>query len=412
MTCRIETHGNRALVIGAFTLADLRKVTACLYSLTAKLGYKDLELDFGRCTSAAPGPMVGLCSQVVTLRASKIDVTLTLPADPRIARYFVGANWAFYIDPTHFKRSGYRGFTHVPAIQFTDQEGLGTAINRIVDALLSSIPGIDRADLTAIEWSTNEIADNVLVHSESTFGGFAQLNLFRARKKVEFCVADAGIGIPNTLRQRFPDYEDIELLEEAVKEGVTRDPTLGQGNGLFGTFQVARASDGYLQILSGYATLSYERNSLRITREKIPYNGTLVVAGMDASNPAALGDALRFGEIRYDPIGYVGVRYEDNAGDELIFRMREETISCGSRVAGTPVRTKLANLVQMHRGRRVIVDMDQVPLVSSSFADEVFGKLFISLGPVGFIGAIELRGVTPTVQALIDRAIMQRSQAI
>jgi hypothetical protein len=179
---------------------------------------------------------------------------------------------------------------------------------------------------------------------------------------------------------------------------------------LFGTFQVARASEGYLHILSGYATLSYEKNQLRITREKIPYKGTLVIAGMDASNPAALGDALRFGDVPYTPTGYIELHYQDNAGEETVFRMREETISCGSRVAGTPVRTKLANLVQMNPGRRLVVDMDQIPLVSSSFADEVFGKLFVKLGPVGFIGALELRGVTPTVQALIDRAILQRSQ--
>jgi len=410
MTCRIETQGSRLFVVGAFSLSDLRRLIAGLHSLTAKLAYQDIQLDFTRCTAAYPGPMVGLCSQIVALRQTGVDVELALPTDPRIARYFTGANWAFYIDPSHFKRSTYRGFTHVPLIQFSDQEGLGTAINRIVDALLSSVPGIDRADLTAIEWSTNEIADNVLVHSESPVGGFTQVNLFSARKTAEFCVADAGIGIPNTLRQRFPDHEDIELLEEAIKEGVTRDPTLGQGNGLFGTFQVARASEGYLHILSGHATLSYEKNQLRITREKIPYSGTLVIAGMDASNPAALGDALRFGDVPYTPTGYIELHYQDNAGEELVFRMREETISCGSRVAGMPVRTKLANLVQMNPGRRLVVDMDQIPLVSSSFADEVFGKLFVKLGPVGFIGALELRGVTPTVQALIDRAILQRSQ--
>jgi hypothetical protein len=212
------------------------------------------------------------------------------------------------------------------------------------------------------------------------------------------------------LRERFPEHDDVALLEDAVKEGVTRDPKVGQGNGLFGTFQVARESEGYFYIASGYATLAYEKNHLRITREKIPYLGTLVVAGMDSSNPTALGDALKFGKSTYAITDYIELHYEDRASEDLVFRMREETISCGSRVAGTPVRTKLANLIRMNSGKRVIVDMDQIPIVSSSFADEVFGKLFLSLGPLGFSGAIDLRAMSPTVRALIDRAIIQRGR--
>jgi hypothetical protein len=224
-------------------------------------------------------------------------------------------------------------------------------------------------------------------------------------------VADAGVGIPNTLRQRFPILEDIELLEQAVKEGVTRDPAIGQGNGLYGTFQVARTSEGYLHILSGFATLSYEKGQLRIAREKIPYTGTLVVAAMDCSNPAALGDALRFGDSKYVPTDYIDLKYLDHATEDVIFRLQEETLSCGSRVAGTPVRIKLANLISMNRGRRIVVDMSDIAIVSSSFADEVFGKLFKELGPLKFMQAIDIRGVTSTVRSLIDRAIVQRNQS-
>lgn len=410
MTCRIDSSGNCVSIVGSFALSDIRRFAAGLHVTTAKQGHQNVQLDFSRCTAAYSGPMVGVCSQVATMREKGFDFELILPREASLARIFIGANWAYLIDPERHKRSLYRGYTHVPVIRFTDQETLGASTNRIVNALLSSIPGIDRADLAAIEWSTNEVADNVLVHSQSPLGGFAAVNLFRARRRAEFCVADAGIGIPNSLRQRFPNHDDITLLEDAIKEGVTRDPKVGQGNGLFGTFQVARASDGYFHILSGYATLTYEKNHLRITREKVPYHGTLVVVGMDASNPAALGDALRFSDEKYGLTDYIELHYEDRTSEDLIFRMREETISCGSRAAGTPLRIKLANLVGMNADKRVIVDMDQIPLVSSSFADEVFGKLFVGLGPIAFIRAVELRGMNPTVRALIDRAILQRSR--
>jgi hypothetical protein len=72
---------------------------------------------------------------------------------------------------------------------------------------------------------------------------------------------------------------------------------------------------------------------------------------------------------------------------------------------------KLTTLINMHPGRRIIADMSDIPIVSSSFADEVFGKLFKELGPLKFMQAVDVRGVSGTVRSLIDRAIMQRSQS-
>ncbi len=88
--------------------------------------------------------------------------------------------------------------------------------------------------------------------------------------------------------------------------------------------------------------------------------------------------------------------------------MSGEAASFGSRVAGEPVRVKLTNLMRMNPGRRVVVDMSDVPLVSSSFADEVFGKLFLTLGPLLFTQALEFRQLSQTSRSLIDKAILQR----
>ena len=90
--------------------------------------------------------------------------------------------------------------------------------------------------------------------------------------------------------------------------------------------------------------------------------------------------------------------------------MRDESESTGSRPAGTPVRNKLQNLLAMFGGKRIVIDFDGVPIVSSSFADEVFAKLFVELGQMGFMRAFEFANASPTVQALIDRAIEQRTK--
>jgi STAS-like domain of unknown function (DUF4325) len=55
----------------------------------------------------------------------------------------------------------------------------------------------------------------------------------------------------------------------------------------------------------------------------------------------------------------------------------------GTRAAGRLARTKIENL--MDNGRVSIeFDFEDIFLISSSFADEVFGMLFKRLGPLHF----------------------------
>lgn len=410
MPVRIETAGNRLRVLGRFELPDLRRFTGALHSLTAKLGYEDVILDFSDVGGVYQAPMAGVCVETLLLAARSVDSRLILPSEPRLARLFRNSNWAHVIDPTNHPPSTYRGYVNLPLIRFRGPEEQKKAVDRLVDAILCSVPGMERPDLAAIEWALNEVTDNVLVHARSAIGGIVQLSSFRATKRVDFVVADGGAGIPATMREGHPDLrEDYKGLEAAVREGVTRDPAVGQGNGLFGTLQVARTSEGSLHIYSGNARLDYASNELRLTQEDVPFKGTLLSTSLDSSNPAALGDALRFGDEKFIPLDYVDTHFEDRISDAIRFRLAQEAESFGSRVAGEPVRTKLSNLVHMNPGRRIEVDLEEVPIISSSFADEVFGKLFVLLGPLRFSQALDFRGISPIVRSLIDKAILQRS---
>ena len=135
-----------------------------------------------------------------------------------------------------------------------------------------------------------------------------------------------------------------------------------------------------------------------------------MVVGVNRSEPDALREALRFHGRPGATIDYVDTHFE-GGGAGVLFEMHAEAASFGSRVSGSRARTKLENLIRMNPEARIVVDMREVPFCSSSFADEVFGKLFLSMGAVGFMRRFELRGVQPTVQALVDRAILQRSTA-
>jgi hypothetical protein len=155
--------------------------------------------------------------------------------------------------------------------------------------------------------------------------------------------------------------------------------------------------------------ISYH-DELHIRPEAIPFIGTLVAASINYEEPLSLGQALKFRGKSHEPADMVQITYEETEDGSLYVRLSKEGEGFGSRVAGVPIRNKLKNLIRIGANKRIIVDFDDVPVISSSYADEVFGKLFVDLGALTFMKAIEFRRVDETVRALIDKAIEQRAK--
>ena len=199
---------------------------------------------------------------------------------------------------------------------------------------------------------------------------------------------------------------DTEALDRAIREGVTRDKSLGQRNGFFGSYQICSHSGGRFQIESGHARLFYApAPGLSTRNEAIPVSGTVVIAQIDFSSPRLLEEALRFAGKTYSPVDFVETRYVQLDSEDLVFLLKEEARTFGSRLAGTPGRNKLRNLLRMCPTQRVVVDCSAIPLVASSFADEVFEKLFVQLGPLSFMQRVVVQNISPTVRSLVDKAI-------
>lgn len=404
--------GNRIKFQGQYRDADLHHPLACMHHAVHDYGYEDIILDFSECAETYPGPMLALCAELLRLRNNKIDAELVLPIKEDLARLFINANWANLIEPRRYEPSTFRGHTQIPATRFSSPAEQNDAVNRIVNAILGGIPDIRRENFAALEWAVNELTDNVIVHSESSIGGLVQVSSFKRNAKiVEFTIADAGLGIPTTLRSggNFSG-SDTDALDRAIREGVTRDKSIGQGNGLYGSYQICSHSGGAFQIESGHARLLFRPGEygLEIRDQKIPVNGTLVIAKINFSDPGLLKEALNFSGKSYTPIDYIETKYEGVYSNIVYVKLRDEAKSFGSRVAGTPVQNKVYNLVKMCPGQPIEIDFEQVSIISSSFADEVFGKLFVKLGPLEFMQRIRFKNVEHTVRMLIDKAISQR----
>ena len=405
---------NRVTVAGDFGVQDVRKVFAVLHETINVRGHSDIDLDFSRCTAAFPGAMLPLCAHVVQLMSSRIDFQLKLPADERINRLFVNAGWAHLLCPRDFDAPKRNHLSRqLPAIRYQTHEEQEEVLNALLEKLLSVIPNFSRSAFAAVEWSLNEISDNVLNHSQSSIGGILQLAVFDpARHRVEFTVADAGAGVPRTLREAHPQIpSDADALLQAVKSGVTRNAKEFQGNGLYGTLEICRVGGGKFSLNAGNAALICSSNGVSARIDSVPFTGTSVDAHIDFSDPGLLERALSINGKVHTPVDYIELRYEQDDLRSIPFRLDEQSYSFRSRPAGKPVKTKLANLVEACPGQTIFVDFRGITVISSSFADEVFGKLFVELGPMRFMQAVRLVNVSPTVQALVDRAITQRMQA-
>ena len=265
--------------------------------------------------------------------------------------------------------------------------------------------------MKAIEWSLNEITDNVLTHAQSPIGGLIQVtNSRRGSRAVEFAVCDVGVGIPSSLRGGHKEiHSDQEALDKAIREGVTRDKGVGQGNGLYGSWRISQLSGGSFQIQAGNASLVSWANSMHIYREDVPFSGSLVVVGINYERQISLEEALRFGGKSHDPVDHVEIKYEET-DEGFLFPLAREATGFGSRPAGVPVRQKLINLSRICGGKKIVVDFSDVHIISSSFADEVFGKLFVHFGPLDFMGSFNFQHIDPTIRGLINKAIEQRAK--
>jgi hypothetical protein len=189
----LQVTGNRLSLSGHLGTRDLRRVLSEMHKLTTGRGYQDIELGFTGCTAAYGGPILAIAAQAKRYLFGGLDIDLTPPKEERLRRLFLNANWANLIDPRRYDPGSYRGFVQIPAIQFRTGQDQYEAVTLVTEKILSALSAFDRSHLKAIEWSLNEITDNVINHAQSPIGGLLQITNFgREQKVVEFAYATLG----------------------------------------------------------------------------------------------------------------------------------------------------------------------------------------------------------------------------
>ncbi|MEO2064214.1 MAG: STAS-like domain-containing protein [Christiangramia sp.] len=374
-----------------------------------------LTLSLENVRRAYPNGVLPIIITVDRLRLYGKTVYVKLPTHDNTRKLFRNVNWAYYLSPEQFDKSESIHDRHLVTRRFDDANQQKLAVDDFMDVILRNMQ-VPNDIISGLEWSINEITDNVLNHSNSKVGGLIQASTYPKNNLVVFAVADGGVGILKSMQEGFPNLrKDLDAIGEAIKVGVTRNPKFGQGNGLAGTLRITTMTGGSFDITSGTGRLVVTPNE---TRRKVlgigKYKGTIVNGQVKITDNFSVLKALDFGtNTHYAPTNIIESQYERENEDCLVLMMKKESTGFGTRRSGYQIRTKVFNLLNAKKEHPLLIDWSGVPIISSSFADEVIGKLFLKLGAITFSARVRNIGMEEIVRRLLDKAVAQRlTQAV
>lgn len=372
------------------------------YGLSA--GYEDFIIDFSSVDSVFPNAAVPISGIMDYYKVEKdIDFhDIENPIKIERTRIFDPINAEtemddYYRDPLN------------KVWKFNNYDQVYLLVNSFLEEL-SQIDQFEEGVLNGIEWSLNEIMDNVIQHSNSN-AGYIMGQIHKNTKHIAFCIFDTGIGIYNSLKSsQYKPKHPVDALTLCIKEGVTRDKSVGQGNGMFGLYEIVRLNKGALNITSNKAALVFNNNNIK-THKNLPTisfsNGCACVDfQLDYDQRVSIEEVLN---INGNQGVFVNYRIEELENDkgEIEYSIREKSQGFGTRKSGAKVRNELINIYNETK-QPIIVDFRGVNLISSSFADELLGKLVLHFGFFGFNNVIRLRNMKSIVQSVAQRSISQR----
>ena len=368
-----------------------------------------LTIDFRGVTKVFPNGMLPIICSVDELREAGINVFVNLPQDNETRRIFRSVNWAYFLSPEQFQKSDSTYDRHLVTRRFITAEEQLKAVNDFMDVVLRTMT-ISKDIISGLEWSINEITDNVLNHSDSNNGGIIQASTHYKENKIIFAVADGGIGFLKSMQEGFPNLRtELDAIGEAIKAGVTRNPKYGQGNGLAGSLRITTMTGGSLEVFSGNGRLIATKDKIvRKPLRHARFNGALVSGEINIVDNFSISEALNFNSKNYIPLDIIDLKYEMEDIDCLMLVMKEESTGFGSRKSGFQIRTKVMNLLKAKPNYPIVINWEGVPVISSSFADELIGKLFVELGAMTFSSLVKNRNMESLIKNLLDKAVAQR----
>lgn len=98
---------------------------------------------------------------------------------------------------------------------------------------------------------------------------------------------------------------------------------------------------------------------------------------------------------------------EHDEDDYLYFSIQNDCVGTGTRIAAQKFKNQVFNALNEEK-KKVILDFEGINVVSSSFADELIGKIVAERGLMYFVNCFEIKNLSPFNISVVNRSVEQR----
>lgn len=333
-----------------------------------------------------------LCSWGINCRESGRIIQFTGDVDTR--QYLSRIDFFKYLDISferQFKRHPEQG-RFMPLHPITDDDSVFEATNAVCDLVLHQFDNA-RTFLPAMEWAVNEVVDNIQMHAQTPIPGIVCAQYYHKMHRLDIGIYDMGRGIKASLSESMALNDHEKAITKALQRGITRNRNEGMGNGLAGSLAISRRNKAEFHLWSGDTNFNLSPDQTE-SFVKLPIAwGTGILFRLNTENPVALEDTFIADDS--DTWSYLNAesdRIKESGGIHIQSNCRHT----GSREAARPLRRKILNLLPDYDGV-LVLDFENIQNASSSFLDELLGKLVRTLGTDTFTKKIQLANISSTL---------------
>ena len=150
--------------------------------------------------------------------------------------------------------------------------------------------------LYMLDYSVNELLENIDRHSETKNHSTIVVQSYPSKHKLDFCIIDNGIGIPNSLRktQKYKKWTDEECILNSTKRNIRTEENNGQGNGLHIMKNFVKSTKGSFSIFSDCSVYKYDAENNIDKTHKIDgfWQGTIIKISVNTNHSVNINDIL------------------------------------------------------------------------------------------------------------------------
>lgn len=409
----LRIRGNTIRTMGSLGHELFHMLASEIATLT-RTGENVVRLDFAGLTGAFPEGAVPLIALVACKRSQGARFEIGLPSSASLRNLFLNTNWAHFVDPENY--GFFRApFSHHLSVQnFVDLREQDRVVSMLLDVIFRSVR-LPKSHQDALEWSIAELTENVLTHSQSPVGGFVQATAWK--HSIQFTVADAGIGVFESLRSAFPTLDDIEAVRFACQAGVTGRPNTNNGNGLAGSRFLAEDSGGYFALTSGLG--NYRAGILGASRartdvlEQLPPDeggpGTTVTVRLgDSSDFSAMRSIGRLAGGNHEFHSHLDSLFEADQSGAFHIAVSSVVTNTRTRTSGKELRHLIENALERAGSSTVLVDWIGAGSPTSSFADEAIAKVLERYPEELVRRGLRMTGLTEMGTSVVQAALASK----